>query len=293
MHDAPVATDCPNCGAALAVDPHPRFCPLCGQETRLHPPSFGDFVHEFVSHYVALEGTIWRTLGVLLFRPGQLTLEYLAGRRRRYVPPLRVYLSASFLFFLVVGLLGVGTGLALQVDPQPGSRPVIALDSGEATELQTRIARCATPGACGWTETRLTRAAATLWGKDGASAVGQRMASAAPYAVFLMLPVFAGLLRLAWRRQGMPYGAHFVFGLHAHAVAFLVLLAFAPLPDHAGDWAVPLIFGHGVLAMRRVYATGWPATLARAAAVGLAYSLALVVGTLVLTAGAVLLSSGT
>lgn len=256
MLDAPVATNCPNCGAGLAVDPHPRLYPLCGQETRLHPPSFGDFVHGFVSHYVALEGSIWRTLGALLLRPGQLTLEYLAGRRRRYLPPLRVYLSASFLFFLVVGLFGVGggTGLAQQVDPRPGARPVIALHGGEATELQARITRCATPGACGWAETRLTCAAATLWGRDG---------------------------------------AHFVFGLHAHAVAFLVLLAFAPRPDHAGDWAVPLILAHGVLAMRSVYAAGWPATLARAAAVGLAYSLALIVGTLVLTAGAVLLSSGT
>ena len=56
----------------------------------------GEFLHEFVGHYVALEGTLWRTLGLLLRHPGRLTREYLDGRRRRYVLPLRLYLTASF-----------------------------------------------------------------------------------------------------------------------------------------------------------------------------------------------------
>ena len=91
---APAA--CRNCGAAAGG----KFCPECGQETAPHPPSAWEFVHEFVGHYIALEGALWRTLAALA-RPGKLTNEYFAGRKRRYVLPLRLYLTASVVFFLV------------------------------------------------------------------------------------------------------------------------------------------------------------------------------------------------
>ena len=95
---------CRNCGAQAPR----KFCPECGQETTLHPPTLGEFLHEFVGHYVALEGSLWRTLALLLARPGRLTREYLDGRRRRYVLPLRLYLTASFVFFLVLKLVASG-----------------------------------------------------------------------------------------------------------------------------------------------------------------------------------------
>ena len=106
MSHAPARTDlaCRNCGTQAPL----KFCPACGQETTLHPPTLGEFLHEFVGHYVALEGTLWRTLGLLICRPGRLTREYLDGRRRRYVLPLRLYLTASFLFFLVLKLVAAG-----------------------------------------------------------------------------------------------------------------------------------------------------------------------------------------
>jgi hypothetical protein len=94
---------CRNCGAMPPEDAH--FCPVCGQETAVHPPTFGEFVHEFIGHYVAFEGALWRTLGLLLFRPGRLTREYLEGRRRKYVFPLRLYLTISFIFFIVAKVL--------------------------------------------------------------------------------------------------------------------------------------------------------------------------------------------
>ncbi|MEO8936515.1 MAG: hypothetical protein ABI277_01960, partial [Burkholderiaceae bacterium] len=48
---------CRNCGS-LAEQVH---CPVCGQLTALHPPSVGEFVQEFLGHYVAFEGPLWRT----------------------------------------------------------------------------------------------------------------------------------------------------------------------------------------------------------------------------------------
>ena len=96
LHHA--ASNCPNCDAAVSG----HFCQQCGQETVLHPPSTREFMHEFIGHYVALEGKLWKSLGLLLFRPGHLTLEYIKGRRVRYVQPLRMYLTFSLIFFAVL-----------------------------------------------------------------------------------------------------------------------------------------------------------------------------------------------
>lgn len=96
LHHA--AASCPNCSATVSG----HFCHECGQETVLHPPSTREFLHEFIGHYVALEGKLWKSLGLLLFRPGRLTLEYIKGRRVRYVQPLRMYLTFSLIFFAVL-----------------------------------------------------------------------------------------------------------------------------------------------------------------------------------------------
>lgn len=99
---------CRNCGTTLTI-PNPKYCAACGQETARHPPTVWEFGHEFITHYVALEGRLWHTLGLLFFRPGMLTERYLAGQKRRYVNPLRLYLTASIVFFIVMKLFGLGS----------------------------------------------------------------------------------------------------------------------------------------------------------------------------------------
>ncbi|MYM40558.1 DUF3667 domain-containing protein [Duganella qianjiadongensis] len=99
-HAAPV--NCPNCDTVLTG----HFCSHCGQEAILHHASVGEFLHEFIGHYVALEGKLWGTVMRLLFRPGALTLEYIRGRRVRFVQPLRLYLTLSLLFFALLKFSG-------------------------------------------------------------------------------------------------------------------------------------------------------------------------------------------
>ena len=59
-------------------------------------------MHEFIGHYVAVEGKLWRTLKLLIFRPGQLTLEFLRGCRVPYINPLRLYLTMSLVVFALI-----------------------------------------------------------------------------------------------------------------------------------------------------------------------------------------------
>ncbi len=299
---SPPADRCQNCDASLVYDPAPKFCPACGQETTLHPPTLLEFLHEFVGHYVALEGALWRTLGMLLLKPGRLTTEYFAGRRRRYVLPLRIYLSASFVFFLVVKVLGAGAPVVLIArvdDParavalaasaaSAASTPVIQAEESELAELR----RCeANPDACSWFKTRVARIAGHARDEPGfGTAVMARTVSMAPYAVFALLPVFAGIVMLAFRKQRMTYGGHFVFSMHMHAFWFIGLLLVALLPKALSDLVFIGILVYGVWALRTVYGERPGRTLWKALGITVLYSIALLLASTAIAA--IALASG-
>lgn len=282
---------CANCGADLPLTQSLRFCPHCGQETTLHPPSFWEFVHEFVGHYVALEGALWRTLALLLLKPGRLTREYFAGRRRRYVLPLRLYLSASFVFFVLVKLLGAGD-LNLQfagaLDAQ--GRPVQVTSSPEyAAELQQARDCLEQRSACAWSD-RLGARLQLQFAKaaDAPQATQQRLVAMAPYTVFLMLPVFAAIVQLAYRSRRMNYGAHFVFSLHMHSFWFVALLAMSLLPDPMTGPLAGLTVGYGLWALQQVYGGRWWTTGLRAFVISVLYTVAFALGLIGVMALAVL-----
>jgi hypothetical protein len=102
---------CPNCGAAI----HGHYCANCGQETAITLPGFRAFMRDAAGRYVALDGRLWRTLFALIARPGFLTLEYFAGRRRRYIRPARLFLVLYLLLFAVIGLVQSPADVAEQV----------------------------------------------------------------------------------------------------------------------------------------------------------------------------------
>ena len=108
---------CRNCGAAAPG----RYCSACGQETALALPGAGAFLREAAGRYVALDGRLARTLFHLAFRPGFLTREYFAGRRRRYIRPARLFLVLAIALFAV---------LRLASEANPGG--MFVFDDGDA-----------------------------------------------------------------------------------------------------------------------------------------------------------------
>jgi hypothetical protein len=89
--------DCLNCGTRLRG----QYCGSCGQRARSRLISLWELVSDAFGDLFELDSRLWKTLGPLLFRPGKLTYEYLAGKRARFMPPFRTYLVLSLLFFLV------------------------------------------------------------------------------------------------------------------------------------------------------------------------------------------------
>ncbi len=93
---------CLNCQLPLEKSDH--FCPNCGQKNSTKKLSFSDFFVEFFSGMFAYDSRFQRTLRVMLFSPGQISKDYIRGKRMRYANPFRFYLSASIIFFLIAGI---------------------------------------------------------------------------------------------------------------------------------------------------------------------------------------------
>jgi hypothetical protein len=111
---------CPNCGATLWGE----FCFSCGQPRKGLIRRFTSILGDFLDTVFSIDNRIWRTLGPLLFLPGQLSLEYLAGRRVRYVTPFRLFFFLCILAFLALqwltesspGAVNFGEGAEMRVE---------------------------------------------------------------------------------------------------------------------------------------------------------------------------------
>jgi hypothetical protein len=88
---------CLNCGTPLQG----QYCARCGQRARGRLISIWELVRDAVGDLFELDSRLWRTIIPLMFHPGQLTHDYLVGRRARFMPPFRTYLVLSIVFFLV------------------------------------------------------------------------------------------------------------------------------------------------------------------------------------------------
>lgn len=279
-HHAPELPYCRNCHFTLAT-PRPVHCGHCGQETDLHPPSVREMFTEYLGHYVAFDGPLWRTLWALVAMPGHLTNAYFHGARRRYVLPLRVYLSASFVFFVFWSTLFQGPTQVIDKDPagnvhQSGKTAHVVVKPGmtpaEAARIADAQARAASSPAsvsfstevfdCDLARKEHCNAAQRFFAEayeKGSNMTlaqwGARVRATAPYAMLIMQPLFAALLLAMFAGSGRRYAEHFVFSLHSHSLWFLALLVGMAL-DLPG-LTLLAVFAHGVLALRRVYRLGW------------------------------------
>lgn len=91
---------CLNCGHVVEE----RFCPHCGQENVEPKQPFHYLFTHFIEDFTHYDGQFWKTIKYLLFRPGKLTKEYLAGKRQLYVAPVKLYIFISFITFFLPSL---------------------------------------------------------------------------------------------------------------------------------------------------------------------------------------------
>jgi Protein of unknown function (DUF3667) len=274
------AAPCLNCATPVTQ----RFCPACGQEKghALQRP-FRQIVGEVLDETIALDSRLVHTVVPLLFRPGFLTVEHLAGRKARSTSPLKLYLLFSFIFFVAAALT---PGDLVRISPPEESRAALEATRG-ATDAGIAELR-----AKGWLGARVAdrvTALRILPRAEVQARVNAAIQEYAPRVLFFLVPVLALLLKLAWHRR--YYAEHLVTAFHAHAVGFAALLpgelSGQQVVTQVGSLAAGLWL---LLALRRIHGQGWPRTLAKGLPVLLAYAMALGLGLVgALSAGMLLL----
>jgi len=118
--DAPAASLCGNCGAELLGN----HCYRCGQPVRGLVRHFSSVVGDFFDSVFNLDSRTLQTLAPLFFRPGFLTREYFAGRRVRYVTPVRMFVFLTIIAFFV-------SNLALDIEDGSGTGDGVVIDLGD------------------------------------------------------------------------------------------------------------------------------------------------------------------
>lgn len=265
-------------------------------------PTVRELMRDAAGHLVAFDSRLWRTLYYLMFRPGLLTVEYLRGRRKRYVRPARLFFVTAILLFAVIRFAGTPPSItddvnvdlhkapsgAKPVEPGPavaGSHPaapprpaVVHVDDEDDRWLEDVSKQL--PGELHKRIDRFRH----LSLEDKVDQVYSGVLRFAPYAMVMLLPVFALLQKLSYlpgrrRHPERPnrYAEHLVYGAHLHAFAFLMIGAIVLAPVVMVQFAFALwIAVYVSRARNRVYGGGWLGGLLRIVGVALVYATMLV-----------------
>ena len=237
------APACPTCAAPVAG----RYCARCGQRA----PAVDDFtLRRFLATaWTELTDGDARTLATLraLLVPGELTRAFAAHEWRRYLPPLRLYLIASGVFFLLCWdtyyrFMSAGVDPNLLVAQVPPDKQALALAALKDPSLVERSSDY----------TALLR--------------------------FLGVLAMGAFVALLQRGRRQPFGVHLVFATHYYVADYALFTLATPLflllADGSATVHLPLVGGltllllvYAVLATRRVYVRGWPGALGAGVAI--------------------------
>ena len=192
-----------------------------------------DFVHDATHEFVHLDGKILQTVKLLVAKPGELTREFVGGRRARYITPLRRVSDIQPHL------------LHLADDPAAGGRP--------GSRLQGPGEREAVAGH--GAERRIERGLSKA--EKDADALPHAVLHNLPKAMFGLMPMFALLTWAFYRRQQRFYIPHLYYSVHFHAFVFLVMSVYVLLARVVPKGYAPLLLLAAIpyhfLALRRVY----------------------------------------
>jgi len=251
------ARPCPNCSELLWG----QYCANCGQRARARMITFWELLKDAGDLLASLDSRIWKTLGLLMFRPGRLTLDYLQGKRARFVPPVRLFIASSIVFFFIASLnarlefgpddavfIGPGAGVELE-DAEPSERRALEgldqeQDEGEADAEAAQPPRArgasGTAGGIGFDrDCNVDYSAAPDWLEkvvpperaveiceritaDHGRSFARALLSNVPAMMFLFLPLMGVVMKLAYPLSGRYYAEHLLFLVHYHSFFFLL-----------------------------------------------------------------------
>lgn len=271
--DANPAACCQNCGALLTGP----YCHACGQRHDPHRHSIGHFSLELFEDLSHADSRLWRTLWALASKPGFLTLEFFAGRRQRYLPPIRLYLIVSLVLFGVLSAvrsnneLNINMTVAAAVhQSDPGADRCVKFDLGDGdaapASWMVRLAE------------RMKPACEDIVNNHGKH-LREAMTHNIPRMLFVLLPLIALCLSALYWRPRRFYVEHVLLLVHNHVFVFsglilLTLLGQVPWLGSALGVALPFYaLWYLYASMRRFYGQSRGRTVAKLLVILVCYAL--------------------
>ncbi|MCX6287010.1 MAG: DUF3667 domain-containing protein [Bacteroidetes bacterium] len=287
---------CLNCGHQLWVND--LFCHQCGQK-RLEREdlSFSHLIGESFFDYFHFDSKFFRTILPLIYKPGWLTLEFMKGKRRSYVEPFKLFLVISIIYFILLpfsnetekkesdkvmpeteGVQKVGEKADL-VHIHYSLRNVPVSRSGQDSmrmEVDSigiqRYVDKHFPKESPATKFFLRHVCKIMISRG--QSLGTVLEHTASKLIFLLIPVFALLLKLFYIRRKRLYFEHLIFSLHLHAFFFLVLIlsllveVFIPVSFFL---IMTVFLVYGFIALKRYYSQTFGKTLSKMFLISLSY----------------------
>jgi hypothetical protein len=229
---------CLNCGAPLTGP----FCAACGQRDLPPYPTLRELTVDAFGELSGWDGRFAATVRALVRRPGMLTREFLEGRRAQYISPLRLYLMASLVYFV---LAAAAPDLEPQSPDKVSVGPGVNVDVGLGTTAPAAALE-EVASAPAVMRPFLRRAI------EDPQGLRRGIYQTMPRMLFALLPVFAVIVALFYR--GRRYPEHLYFAIHLHAFVFLALAA-AELLNFTRVPVLAAIAGIAVAIWIPVYAT--------------------------------------
>lgn len=274
------SASCLNCGASLSGP----FCAECGQRDIPPYPSTRELVVDAFWELSGWDGRFAGTVRALVQRPGMLTREFLEGRRARFLSPLRLYLLASLAYFVLAAaapnVRPAGKNASgVTVSASAKSRPERVADAVSGSLDKGAVLTSAERDAALKDIERAPALMRPTLHKAVADPAGFKrgIIETMPRMLFALLPVFAAIVAIFYRRRKYP--EHLYFAIHLHAFTFLAMsvaeiVKFTRVPaivQAVGLISVLWIPVYATLAFRRVYGGSMAMTLLKEAAIGTIY----------------------
>ncbi|WP_165836480.1 DUF3667 domain-containing protein [Taibaiella soli] len=271
---------CPNCGYHASYN----YCAECGQETHLHKETFLGLIAHFIGHYFHYDSKFWKTMKLLWFHPGALTIAYAKKQRNRFIPPISLYIFISFVFFFTIISFSHNSGPStedlqqLRADSARIARneALMKRDSAQSPHYKTQV------------KNSLLNASIRLNNIDSEKnrELTEKMNHMVPKFFFFMIPLMAVLLNfLFFRRKDLYFVDHAVFSLHYHSFWFSAMLLawldpFANLvpwlSSIIGWLSVMGVTVYFVFAIRNVYKASWLKSILSALSISIVYLIVLI-----------------
>jgi Protein of unknown function (DUF3667) len=299
------STECPNCHTIFADD-HSNYCANCGQENHTHKLPVKHFFTELIESLTHFDTKVLASLKDLVLYPGLVIQKFNDNKRVRYVPPIRLYAFMSFIFFLIWTTL---TTKEVEVEsnlikntPNKIRKWSVSFIHKTAVDSFTMQVLAKLPKLTNmtidsvlykkgiqtdWMNTRLLNSSVRLEkGELTLLDLYSRFIKYSSYAIFILMPIFALLLMLFYRKRNYFYSEFLVFSIYYHTLIFGVFILLIILKLLLKIDIIPFlllsVISYLSLALRRVFMDSIPMTILKTVLLSTTYLFLLMLSSVIL-----------